>query len=389
MHYQLAYCTNVHAGADLEHTTENLRRHALAVKQRFSPRDPMGIGLWLAAPAVRQLLSNRRLPELADRLAEWGLVPFTFNGFPQGDFHEKVVKHRVYQPTWWEDDRVEYTLDLITALDALLPTGMEGSISTLPIAWREPPPSQQHMEQAARNLDRVVQRLARLESETGRLIYVCLEPEPGCVLTCGRDVVTFLEDVLWPIRDRAEAQRYLRVCHDICHSAVMFENQHEVLTGYACRNIEVGKIQVSSAVRVNFDELHDADRRQARAALASFAEDRYLHQTCIRSGLTGEHRLYEDLSQIIQVPWMNDEWRVHFHVPIYLERFGQLLTTQDAIRQCLQGVDLHPALRHFEVETYAWSVLPQELRQPELADGIAAEMQWFVDEANSHGLAFR
>ena len=123
----------------MERTTDNLRRYALAVKERFSPQDPLGIGLWLAAPAVRQLLEATKLPEFANSLAECGLVPFTLNGFPQGDFHERVVKHRVYCPTWWEDDRAEYTLDLITALDALLPVGLEGSISTLPVAWGCPP----------------------------------------------------------------------------------------------------------------------------------------------------------------------------------------------------------------------------------------------------------
>jgi len=47
----------------------------------------------------------------------------------------------------------------------------------------------------------------------------------------------------------------------------------------------------------------------------------------------------------------------------------------------VQAADQHPDLRHFEVETYAWSVLPAELRQQELADGIAAELLWFANLA--------
>ena len=31
---------------------------------------------------------------------------------------------------------------------------------------------------------------------------------------------------------------------------------------------------------------------------------------------------------------------------------------------------------HLEVETYAWGVLPPELRQPDLAAGIAQELAW-------------
>jgi sugar phosphate isomerase/epimerase len=390
MRHQLAYCTNVHAGADLERTTDNLRRYALAVKARFSPRDPMGIGLWLAAPAVRQLVRQRRdahkLPEFASSLAECGLVPFTLNGFPQGDFHEKVVKHRVYCPTWWEHDRVEYTLDLITALDAMLPAGLAGSISTLPVAWGHPAPRREQMMLAAKNLDQVIQRLARLEAETGRLIHICLEPEPGCVLQRSDDVVRFLEELLWPVGSQSDARRYMRVCHDICHAAVMFEDQQDVLARYAAHGISVGKVQVSSAVRVDFDALGQAEQQQAKHALASLAEERYLHQTCIRSGSDGEVRFFEDLPQALRETSTSGQWRVHFHVPIYLERFGPLRTTQEDIRTCLRAVVQHSDVGHFEVETYAWSVLPRELRQAELADGIALEMRWFADLAASAGL---
>lgn len=379
MRYQLAYCTNVHAGADLARTRANLHHYARAVKERFSPQAPMGIGLWLAAPAVRQLLATRRLAELAGWLADCGLVPFTLNGFPQGDFHEPIVKHRVYRPTWWERDRVEYTLDLIAALDALLPARLEGSISTLPIAWGHPPPSRAQLQLAARHLDEVISRLARLEAETGRLIYICLEPEPGCVLQRSSDVVWLFEEVLWPVSQRPDAVRYVRVCHDICHAAVMFEDQREVLARYAAHGIRVGKVQVSSAVRVDFDALERGARQQAKQALASFAEDRYLHQTCVRSATGGEIQFFEDLPQALEAVQPSGQWRVHFHVPIYLDRFGHLQGTQDDIRSCLQAAGQHADLQHFEVETYAWSVVPQALQQADLAAGIAREMQWCAD----------
>ncbi len=345
----------------------------------------MGIGLWLAAPAVEQLLAARRVPELADFLADCGLVPWTFNGFPQGDFHEQVVKHRVYQPAWWEDDRRQYTLDLITVLDGLLPAGWEGSISTLPIGWGSPRPSHEQMRRAAYNLVQIVDRLTRLEADTGRLIYVCLEPEPGCVLQCSADVVRFFEELRRPSSRWPDIQRHVRVCHDICHSAVMFEEQQEVLKRYADHGIHVGKIQVSSAVRVDFDTLEHADRQEARRALESFAEGRYLHQTCIRSERAESPRFLEDLSQALELA-TSGQWRIHFHVPIYVERFGPLQTTQDDIGTCLHAVRSSPGVRQFEVETYAWGVLPQAMQRTDLADGIADELRWFADRARSAGL---
>src|SRR5262249_4962404 len=93
---QTGYCTNVHAGDDIETTRTNLAKYALAVKHRVSPNSPMGIGLWLSANAAANLA--RAEPTL-DFSHEWfahnGLVPYTLNGFPYGDFHQSVVKHRV------------------------------------------------------------------------------------------------------------------------------------------------------------------------------------------------------------------------------------------------------------------------------------------------------
>ena len=90
--FSTGYCTNVHAGATLEATRANLERHALAVKERYSPDRPMGIGLWLPAKAAEELIARHEERQFGEWLAERGLVPYTFNGFPYGDFHQEVVK---------------------------------------------------------------------------------------------------------------------------------------------------------------------------------------------------------------------------------------------------------------------------------------------------------
>src|SRR5262249_42936950 len=150
-------------GADLATTRANLERYALAVKRRVAPDRPMGVGLWLSAAAARKLLADGQTAAFAGWLRDAGLVPFTLNGFPHRDFHQAVVKHRVYHPPWWDPARLDYTLDLIAIHDALLPPGLEGSISTLPIAWGAPMPERDRLTQAAANLRRVAEHLARLE----------------------------------------------------------------------------------------------------------------------------------------------------------------------------------------------------------------------------------
>jgi hypothetical protein len=377
---QTGYCTNVHAGADFETTRANLQRYALAVKNAVCPREPMGIGLWLSAAAAGKLLGDGQTGAFAAWLSGVGLVPYTFNGFPYGDFHQTVVKHRVYEPTWWQPERLRYTLDLIAIQDELLPAGMAGSISTLPLAWGNPRPSQENLRQAAANLRTVAGRLARLERETGRFICLCLEPEPGCFIQRSGDLVQFFENYLLRDGDGEVSRRYLRVCHDVCHAVVMFEGQADVFRAYQAAGIGVGKVQVSSAVCMPMDGLDEAEKATALAQLVTFREERYLHQTVVWSS-KGE-TFFEDLPAALQTVGepsrAGGEWRVHFHVPIYLKSFGRLVGSQRAILECLAAARRYADVDHFEVETYAWGVLPEELRQPDLAAGIAEEMRWFA-----------
>jgi sugar phosphate isomerase/epimerase len=380
LRHETGYCTNVHAGADLPQTRANLERFALDVKRRVSPGAPMGVGLWLSAAAAKALQADGTTGEFRDWLRGVGLVPFTFNGFPYGDFHQKVVKHDVYLPTWADERRLAYTRDLIDVQHALLPAGMEGSISTLPIAWGHPQPADDVLREAGRNLVRAAEHLARLEKDTGRLIYLCLEPEPGCVLQRKGDFLWFFQTHVWPQGQEDVLRRYLRICHDVCHSVVMFEDQADVLQTYHAAGIAVGKVQVSSAVRVDFAQLDEPGRIEAIDQLAGFAEDRYLHQTVVRE--PGKETVFHQdlpalLRTIVDPGWLESEWRIHFHVPVYLEKFGQLSSSRDDIHACLAACKKYSAVHHFEVETYAWGVLPKELQHASLAEGIAQEMTWF------------
>jgi hypothetical protein len=236
------------------------------------------------------------------------------------------------------------------------------------------------MRAAADQLRTAAAAMKQLRERTGRVIVLSLEPEPGCLLQRSDDIVTLFNDWLLPGGDEVAVREHLGVCHDVCHAAVMFEPQAEVLRKYAAAGIKVGKVQISAAVAVNFDALLPVDRAAAFAQLSGFHEPRYLHQTCISRGAS-QPLFHEDLhlalAAVPQGAAPQGEWRTHFHVPVYLERFGQLTATQNEIRECLAAIGSTSDCRHFEVETYAWNVLPQELRVPELAAGIAREIDWF------------
>lgn len=372
----LGYCTNVHAGADLTQTRANLEEYAVAVKRLASPGGPMGVGLWLSARSARELLAGGRLAAWRDWLAGLGLVPYTVNGFPYGDFHSDIVKHDVYKPEWTDPARFDFTRDLIRVTDGLAPPGRPASISTLPLAWGAPGPTRDMLDRAAHWLREAAAELARLEADAGRLVTLCVEPEPGCHLQYSRDIVDFFEGHLLPGGDEGVIRRHVGVCHDVCHADVMFESQREALNRYAGAGITVGKVQVSAAVRADFDAMPAGERDAAKAQLAAFNEPRYLHQTCVRPTPGATPIFHEDLHAALAAHGPAGEWRVHFHVPIYLQRFGRLAAMRPAVEECLRFAD--PASAQYEVETYAWGVLPGELRRP-LAEGIAEEIRWLQE----------
>ena len=382
----LGYCTNVHAGADYASTLANLARHALAVKQKVSPDAPMGVGLWLAASAAQELVEQNGIGEFADWLEQHGLRVFTMNGFPYGDFHKTVVKHDVYRPTWADPERLDYTLNLVTILSGLLPAGAEGSISTLPIGWPTADGDEEVLQAASEQFDRLVEHLARTEDETGHCIHIDIEPEPGCLLDTSDDIIRFFNDYLLTKGNEDNVRRYLRICHDVCHAAVMGEAQTEVLRAYQNAGLKVGKVQLSAAVEANFSRLNADEYAQALQQLRSFQEERYLHQTMVTRN--AKTHLYEDLPQALDA--VSDEslggltLRTHFHVPLFLDRFGLLNATQADVKQCLANINAFSDCRHFEVETYAWNVLPEPLQVPKLADGIAQEMLWVLKQVGDN-----
>jgi hypothetical protein len=331
--------------------------------------DVLGIGLWLASSAANELRNTNGASALRSHLEAQGIEVVTLNGFPYGNFHAEVVKHAVYEPNWADPLRLAYTTQLAELLSELVPDGTsEASISTLPIGWRSAL-NTSDLADAAAQLHTLAGTLRELHDRTGILVHVDLEPEPGCVFDTAENLVAFFEQHL----PEEHHRRYLRVCHDICHSAVMFEPQTAAMRTYREHGVAVGKIQVSSAIEVNFDVCDDPDR--SLTAYRTFVEPRYLHQTVVESD--GQRRFFEDLPDALAQSEPTGTWRTHFHVPIFSIGTDAWSSTQADIERCLASIPEREPLPTLEVETYAWNVLPSCLYEGgELATGIAEEIRW-------------
>ncbi len=373
--FPFGYCTNVHAAAAIAEIENALTVHAVAIKTAISPHDTMPIGLWLNEMSLAELNNAAACQNFSAWLQSQGLVPKTLNGFPQGDFHQSVVKHRVYKPTWAERARLQYTCQLAETHAVLLGHGAAGTISTLPLGWIGQPDSAAFRAACIENLLKFTEFADSLESRTQFHSRLCLEPEPGCYLGNSHDLRVFLDHLIsrLTLSERQRAQRYLGICHDVCHAAVMFEDQAVELPAFAALGFMVAKVQISSALIADFSLFESTvERSQLANELKKFAEPKYLHQTMI----DGED-FFEDLPLAIERHLPIGEWRVHFHVPIFATELAcGLGTTQKEIERCLHLLGPSRDEIDWEIETYAWPVLPTTNANRSLAEGIEQEFRW-------------
>jgi sugar phosphate isomerase/epimerase len=384
----LTYCTNIHPGETWDEVFANVSTHVLAVKARVSPDQPFGVGLRLSAAAARRLAEPDTLSAFAAFLRAHDLYVFTINGFPYGAFHGTAVKENVYRPDWLEDERVAYSDQLAGILAALVPPHLEGSVSTVPGCFLERSDGDAGARMAER-LRRHALVLWRLRETSGRTIGLALEPEPHCVMETSGDAIGFFDRHLFTrpsfeafarasgldlVQAEEALRRHLGVCLDACHAAVEFEEPSEALRGLRAAGIRILKVQVSAGLRVVRPDA------AALAELARFAEGVYLHQVVINTG--GTLRRLVDLPQALaqaRPGQLGDEWRVHFHVPLFQERLGPFLNTQAFLDELLPEVARTAATAHLEVETYTWDVLPEEHRRDPVDDAIARELRWTLE----------
>jgi hypothetical protein len=390
----LTYCTNIHAGETWPEVRGALARNLPEVRRQVAPGQRFGVGLRLSAVAAAALAEPAAMAELKALLGASDCYVFTLNGFPYGPFHGRRVKEAVYQPDWRHEERLTYSNRLADLLIELLPgdPDVDGSISTVPGTFKPLAEAPGAVDDIARNLVRHAAHLVGLRERTGRTIALALEPEPWCYLETIDETVRFFEQHLFgaeAVRQLSELtglaggdaeaalRRHLGVCYDVCHAAVEFEDVAGSLRALEAAGIGVPKLQLSAALRVA------AVGPETAAQLRPFDEPVYLHQVIERRGdrLTRHLDLPEALAGIAGS--VGAEWRVHFHVPIFLAELSDFSTTQAFLREVLARHRRQPISRHLEVETYTWDVLPAHYRQVDVASAIARELGWVLEQLDA------
>jgi sugar phosphate isomerase/epimerase len=393
--FHLTYGTKIHPGHGWQSLFDNLQFYVPALKAQLAPDQPFGLGLRLSAAESRELLDRDRLAEFQDFLNHHSLYVFTLNGFPYGDLSGPAVKSQIFAPDWREEARVRYTLDLIEILRRLLPTGAEGSISTTPLSYKAWI-SSADMGAWARithNLVRVTAALAQIKEEEGKLIHLDLEPEPDGLLERTEEVADFFRDWLLGggahllaeksgIEVRSARQRlldHIQVCLDTCHLAVAYEDPATALATLTDQGIGVGKVQITAGLKVELGSEAGA-RQDLIRQLEPFTCSPYLHQV-IGQNAGGRTVRFPDLDPAL--PYLAQDagcrWRIHYHMPLYVEHYQHLGSTGDDTRKVLALLKERGFARHLEIETYTWEWLPPDLKV-DLLDSLHREYLWVLAE---------
>jgi hypothetical protein len=385
---QISYCTNIHPGETYQDLRLLLNTHVKQVesifkqKQESTKHQAFPIGLRLGAQTLAEVQTQKS--DFLRQLQDENLSVYSVNAFPYGNFAKSGLKQGVYLPTWGDDLRLSYTQSIADLLSQM-PGPKKRSISTLSGAFitrQESATALKSMRKKyAQQMIKLGRFLEQIESKTQVQIQLAIEAEPWTTLeTIDQCIAFFLED-LWPLG--SDLKRYFGICYDTCHQAVMFENEIENLKKLAEVQIPIAKMQVSNAIAVRFDTLEE--REQKQQALLAFDESVYLHQICAykdgkRENMLDLPLLKEALnaqtkSQEALFFDQADEWRCHFHVPLFWQGNQLLSSTYTNWQEAVRFAMKEKLCEQFEVETYTWFVLPKALQESGLYAGIAQELK--------------
>lgn len=390
----LTYCLNVHPGETAAAQLAAIEQYVLPIRERLAPDKPFGLGLRLSAQAAAELAdpASQTIRDAYRRmLAENNLYVFTANAFPFGPFHDASLKEAVYQPDWQTQARLTYTRNVAKALADLMPGDAFGSISTVPGSFRPWIQNEMHLRAMVNQLAEVANELSHIQQQGGPELCLAIEPEPNCYLETTDDVLAFFAG---PLREfgssslvakgysPADAQdllaRHIGVCFDTAHQSVQFENLAESLTQLRDAKIRIAKIQLSAALRC-------APSQASQASLGQLSDSIYLHQ--LRAGKAGQRLTDVNFTDLPQALASNspalaqaDEWRVHYHVPLFARDVLGLSTTANELTGEFATLLREGICPHLEVETYTWGEYAHAVGDHEtLINNLAAELQWARD----------
>jgi hypothetical protein len=383
----LTYSTLVHPADNWDQLWTSLNTYLPRVKARVSPDAPFGVCIRLAAPTAELLAASAaERAKLKRFLADHDLYVYTVNAFPYGAFKGTIVKEQVYEPDWRTEARTRYTINVADILADITRADIAPSIQTAPLGFKPNVTGPDVIASYTEHVLRVAAHLVQLEARTGRTVTLAIEPEPHCFLETTDETVAYFTGHLYtgaaagrlaklaaiPLSEAHVAlRRHIGIVFDIGHQAVGFEHIPTSLQTLVDASVPIFKLQEVAAMHI------PEVTQEAVDALAPYARTVYLTQTVEKkNGRLTKFLNVEDAFAAWQTDPGPREWRIHFHVPVFLEDLGAFRTTRFALEEALAVHKATPLSRQLEIETYTWDVLPDHLKTGDIVDYVCREIEW-------------
>nr|YP_010478809.1 hypothetical protein N4K71_pgp085 [Neustupella aerophytica]UVI61114.1 hypothetical protein [Neustupella aerophytica] len=404
-HFNLTHCSNIYPGNSWEEIFNNLKVNIPLIKAKLSPTQPFGIGLRLSYKAAFELSIPKNINIFKNWLYQNNCYVTTINGFVYGEFSNTSIKETVYDPDWSTKERYDFNYILILISSMLCLPGKEIGFSTSPLGYKfglNKPDT--ILKEGSEYLLSLLELLIEIYKTEGKLIHIDFEPEADCILESIDDIVKFFNQISLKIRCRQKMLlskakkllcRHVRICYDICHQAVQFEDHIKNFDVLNKTKIKIGKIQISSALDIKFCQF---EPNFVVNELEKFNDNIYLHQAVERKP-DGTLSRFRDLPEVIHyiqnMSNSKQDWltwnlegfrnvRLHFHVPIYIQniisqKYAIFSTTYKDIIAVIEYIKHFPITSCLEIETYTWEVLPKYLKL-DLLSSIIKEYEWVIKE---------
>lgn len=366
----LTYGTNAHPGDSLDALYRNIGTFVLGVKYRLCPDRPFGVGLRLSAAAADELANPRLLSQFREFLASRGLYVFTIDGFSYSAPPAGEPAPAFTRPDWLEARRLAYADRLAVILAALLPPGVEGTVTTAPGGQKARLRTPAKLDRAAAELVAHALTLDRVLEVTGKSVCLALEPRALYALDSPVSAAEFFEQRLLSRgavaafaaasgkskrRSEEALRRHLGVCLDTCQLSLCGQSPETALGALDAAGVRVPKFRLASALEL--------DWRGGRPAqvedLERFAE-----------------------GAVFQLALPGADGRIRLQVPVSRPSVGGLVSTQPTVCRLLEHLAGRPGSKHLEVEAHPWRLLPAEQLRQGVVEAVARELEWVIERVS-------
>lgn len=360
--FNLMYCSNIFKVKKLRDLIKSLTIYTEIIKEK-----KVALSLCLSNALAIEMEKKKSINFFKKWLKKKNATLYSINGFVYKNFHKKNIKSNIHYPDWTSNLRFNYTKKLIKILNRFLPKCKTGSISSSPISydgWINYKYKDYVFFKSAKNISKILLHLMNIKK---KIIHLDIEPEPSCLINNFKMFIIFFKKWLIPfarkylynlkkISGRKSdflIKKYIRLCYDISHFSVNFENHGKILQILKKEKIKIGKVQISSALEINVFK-NIKIKENIIKNLAKISISPFLHQTVEKNKKT--IRIYNDLPNISNIFFKNTNsiLRIHCHVPIYKTQYKNIKTTINETRKVLKMLIKTKNIKHFEIESYTY-----------------------------------